>query len=103
MMAKVSLYCALPDQIEQALGELGPAGSLIAESFVTFSREVSIIAVRGQKMVKLKLGPWQKTIITTVFYRTRLYLHQTAQTSACGARLHHSPTQSLKLCGCTNT
>ena len=36
------------DQIEQAWAELGPAGSLIAESFVTFSREVSIIAVRGQ-------------------------------------------------------
>lgn len=35
-------------QIEQAWAELGPAGSLIAESFVTFSREVSIIAVRGQ-------------------------------------------------------
>src|SRR5690606_20765040 len=36
------------DQIEQAWAELGPAGELIAESFVTFSREVSIIAVRGQ-------------------------------------------------------
>ena len=36
------------DQIDQAWQELGPAGSLIAESFVTFSREVSIIAVRGQ-------------------------------------------------------
>lgn len=36
------------DQIDQAWTELGPAGSLIAESFVTFSREVSIIAVRGQ-------------------------------------------------------
>ena len=36
------------DQMEQAWAELGPAGSLIAESFVTFSREVSIIAVRGQ-------------------------------------------------------
>ena len=36
------------DQIDQAWSELGPAGSLIAESFVTFSREVSIIAVRGQ-------------------------------------------------------
>ena len=36
------------DQIEQAWAELGPAKSLIAESFVTFSREVSIIAVRGQ-------------------------------------------------------
>lgn len=36
------------DQIEQAWVELGPAGELIAESFVTFSREVSIIAVRGQ-------------------------------------------------------
>ena len=36
------------DQIEQAWAELGPAGSLIAESLVTFSREVSIIAVRGQ-------------------------------------------------------
>ena len=35
------------DQIEQAWAELGPAGELIAESFVTFSREVSIIAVRG--------------------------------------------------------
>lgn len=35
-------------QIEQAWAELGPAGALIAESFVTFSREVSIIAVRGQ-------------------------------------------------------
>ena len=35
-------------QIEQAWAELGPAGELIAESFVTFSREVSIIAVRGQ-------------------------------------------------------
>ncbi|MFU8927105.1 5-(carboxyamino)imidazole ribonucleotide synthase [Acinetobacter puyangensis] len=36
------------DQIEQAWAELGPAKSLIAESFVQFSREVSIIAVRGQ-------------------------------------------------------
>lgn len=36
------------DQIDQAWAELGPAGSLIAESFVIFSREVSIIAVRGQ-------------------------------------------------------
>lgn len=36
------------DQIEQAWQELGPAKSLIAESFVKFSREVSIIAVRGQ-------------------------------------------------------
>ena len=36
------------DQIQQAWAELGPAGELIAESFVTFSREVSIIAVRGQ-------------------------------------------------------
>ena len=35
------------DQIDQAWAELGPAGELIAESFVTFSREVSIIAVRG--------------------------------------------------------
>ena len=35
-------------QIEQAWDELGPAKSLIAESFVQFSREVSIIAVRGQ-------------------------------------------------------
>ncbi|WP_111860528.1 5-(carboxyamino)imidazole ribonucleotide synthase [Acinetobacter sp. CFCC 10889] len=35
------------DQIDQAWVELGPAGELIAESFVTFSREVSIIAVRG--------------------------------------------------------
>ncbi|MEQ0925238.1 5-(carboxyamino)imidazole ribonucleotide synthase [Acinetobacter schindleri] len=36
------------DQTDQAWAELGPAGELIAESFVTFSREVSIIAVRGQ-------------------------------------------------------
>lgn len=36
------------DQIDQAWAELGPAGSLIAESFVIFSREVSIIAVRSQ-------------------------------------------------------
>ena len=36
------------DQIDQAWMELGPAGELVAESFVTFSREVSIIAVRGQ-------------------------------------------------------
>lgn len=36
------------EQIDQAWAELGPAGELIAESFVTFSREVSIIAVRGQ-------------------------------------------------------
>ena len=35
-------------QVEQAWAELGAAKSLIAESFVTFSREVSIIAVRGQ-------------------------------------------------------
>jgi 5-(carboxyamino)imidazole ribonucleotide synthase len=35
-------------QIEQAWHELGQAGPLIAESFVRFSREVSIIAVRGQ-------------------------------------------------------
>ncbi|TCM68704.1 5-(carboxyamino)imidazole ribonucleotide synthase [Acinetobacter calcoaceticus] len=36
------------EQIAQAWAELGPAKSLIAESFVHFSREVSIIAVRGQ-------------------------------------------------------
>ena len=36
------------EQIDQAWQELGPAKSLIAESFVKFSREVSIIAVRGQ-------------------------------------------------------
>ncbi|MBF7691512.1 5-(carboxyamino)imidazole ribonucleotide synthase [Acinetobacter pollinis] len=36
------------DQISQAWEELGAAKSLIAESFVQFSREVSIIAVRGQ-------------------------------------------------------
>lgn len=36
------------NDIAQAWAELGPAGSLIAESFVHFSREVSIIAVRGQ-------------------------------------------------------
>ncbi|MBF7689090.1 5-(carboxyamino)imidazole ribonucleotide synthase [Acinetobacter rathckeae] len=36
------------DDIAQAWAELGPAQSLIAESFVHFSREVSIIAVRGQ-------------------------------------------------------
>jgi len=35
-------------QIAQAWQELGPAGVLIAESFVSFQREVSIIAVRGQ-------------------------------------------------------
>lgn len=34
--------------IEQAWSELGAAKTLIAESFVKFSREVSIIAVRGQ-------------------------------------------------------
>lgn len=36
------------NQIAQAWAELGPAKSLIAEAFVTFTREVSIIAVRGQ-------------------------------------------------------
>ncbi|KOR73774.1 ATP-grasp domain-containing protein, partial [Acinetobacter baumannii] len=36
------------DQIDTAWAELGPAKSLVAESFVKFSREVSIIAVRGQ-------------------------------------------------------
>lgn len=35
-------------QIEQAWQELGRAAPLVAESFVAFSREVSIIAVRGQ-------------------------------------------------------
>jgi 5-(carboxyamino)imidazole ribonucleotide synthase len=35
-------------QIEQAWQELGRAAPLVAESFVTFNREVSIIAVRGQ-------------------------------------------------------
>lgn len=35
-------------QIEQAWQELGKTAPLVAESFVTFSREVSIIAVRGQ-------------------------------------------------------
>jgi 5-(carboxyamino)imidazole ribonucleotide synthase len=35
-------------QIEQAWQELGQAAPLVAESFVTFNREVSIIAVRGQ-------------------------------------------------------
>lgn len=37
-----------PHQIETAWAELGAAKTLIAESFVKFSREVSIIAVRGQ-------------------------------------------------------
>ncbi|WP_445116961.1 5-(carboxyamino)imidazole ribonucleotide synthase [Acinetobacter sp. WZC-1] len=36
-------------QIQQAWAELGPAGSLVAESFVSFTREVSIIAVRDQR------------------------------------------------------
>ncbi len=36
------------NDIATAWAELGPAGHLIAESFVHFSREVSIIAVRGQ-------------------------------------------------------
>ncbi|MEG1233275.1 MAG: 5-(carboxyamino)imidazole ribonucleotide synthase [Acinetobacter sp.] len=36
------------NQMQQAWLELGPAGSLVAESFVNFSREVSIIAVRGK-------------------------------------------------------
>lgn len=36
------------DQIAEAWAELGPAKHLVAESFVSFSREVSIIAVRGQ-------------------------------------------------------
>lgn len=36
------------DQIKQAWAELGDAQPLIAERFVDFSREVSIIAVRGQ-------------------------------------------------------
>lgn len=35
-------------QIAQAWQELGRAAPLVAESFVSFSREVSIIAVRGQ-------------------------------------------------------
>ena len=35
-------------QIDEAWAELGAAKSLIAESFVLFNREVSIIAVRGQ-------------------------------------------------------
>jgi 5-(carboxyamino)imidazole ribonucleotide synthase len=35
-------------QISAAWQTLGPAGVLIAESFVAFEREVSIIAVRGQ-------------------------------------------------------
>lgn len=35
-------------QIEQAWEELSPAGQLIAEGFIAFSREVSIIAVRGK-------------------------------------------------------
>lgn len=35
-------------QIEQAWAELGQAAPLVAESFVQFEREVSIIAVRGQ-------------------------------------------------------
>ncbi|MFC3902205.1 5-(carboxyamino)imidazole ribonucleotide synthase [Acinetobacter marinus] len=35
-------------QINEAWAELGAAKSLIAESFVQFNREVSIIAVRGQ-------------------------------------------------------
>lgn len=35
-------------QIVQAWEELGPAGTLVAEGFVQFDREVSIIAVRGQ-------------------------------------------------------
>ena len=37
-----------PEDVAVAWSELGAAGSLIAESFVHFSREVSIIAVRGQ-------------------------------------------------------
>ncbi|MDO4223639.1 MAG: 5-(carboxyamino)imidazole ribonucleotide synthase, partial [Acinetobacter sp.] len=36
------------EQIEQAWQELAPAGQLIAEGFIQFQREVSIIAVRGQ-------------------------------------------------------
>lgn len=36
------------DQVEQAWQALGAAKQLIAESFVKFSRELSIIAVRGQ-------------------------------------------------------
>ncbi|EPF81778.1 5-(carboxyamino)imidazole ribonucleotide synthase [Acinetobacter rudis] len=36
------------DQIAEAWAELGRAKHLVAESFVSFSREVSIIAVRGQ-------------------------------------------------------
>ena len=36
------------NQIDTAWAELGPAKSLVAESFVQFSREVLIIAVRGQ-------------------------------------------------------
>lgn len=35
-------------QVDEAWSQLGPAQSLIAESFVNFSREVSVIAVRGQ-------------------------------------------------------
>jgi 5-(carboxyamino)imidazole ribonucleotide synthase len=66
------------DQIEQAWAELGPAQSLIAESFVTFSREVSIIAVRGQNG-EVKTWHWLKIIIIMVFYRIRLCLHRTAQ------------------------
>lgn len=36
------------DQIDQAWAELGAAVPLVAEAFVAFEREVSIIAVRGQ-------------------------------------------------------
>lgn len=37
-----------PDQVDAAWAELGAAVPLVAEAFVQFEREVSIIAVRGQ-------------------------------------------------------
>ena len=90
------------DQIDQAWAELGPAGELIAESFVTFSREVSIIAVRGQNGdVKTWPLAWRTTIIMGSC-RIRLFLRQQCRFTASGARLHHSPAESFELCRCVD-
>lgn len=37
-----------PDDVERAWAELGPAAPLLAEAFVAFQRELSIVAVRGR-------------------------------------------------------
>lgn len=68
------------DQIDTAWAELGPAKSLIAESFVKFSLAKCRLLRYVVKMAMSKHGHWLKTIIITVSCRIRLCLRQTVQT-----------------------